>query len=257
MFEGGLSDVHLIKSVSVTAQKQSSPHLIILFTSSLIVIASVWNPPGCTWLFIVFLLDSFVFQERHVSSKVKLLGEGRKCSYHRRGKLLFFQHRHRITASLVADAPHPHRNKPQKPFYLLSFIHCQSQTFHFILARYRAHLSSTIINESWNGNGKKICANNIFKSKISVIHFAFSVGLSIGEQISLPLIVTKGGSGIFTLLLPSFTLGRHHPQRVVSCSCCSPTFVCCFLIVVFRMKLYLQRQVLIVVAGSCVDLCHS
>lgn len=124
MFGGGLSDVHLIKSVSVTVQKQSSLHLIILFTSSLIVIASVWNPPGCTWLFIVFLLGSFVFQERHVSSKVKLLGEGRKCSYHRRGKLLFFQHRRRITASLVADAPHPHRYKPQKPFYLLSFIHC-------------------------------------------------------------------------------------------------------------------------------------
>lgn len=131
MFGGGLSDVHPIKSVPVTVQKQPSLHLIILFTSSLIVIASVWNPPGCTWLFIVFLLDSFVFQERHVSSKVKLLGEGRKCSYHHRGKLLlFFQHSHRITASLVADAPHPHRNKPQNPFYLFHPLLVSNISFH-------------------------------------------------------------------------------------------------------------------------------
>lgn len=33
--------------------------------------------------------------------------------------------------------------------------------------------------------------SDIFKSKISVIHFAFSVSLSIEEQINLPLVMTK------------------------------------------------------------------
>lgn len=90
MFGGGLSDVHLIKSVSATVQKQSYLHLIILFTSSLIVIASVWNPPGCTWLFIVFLLDSFVFQERHASSKVKMTRGGEEMQLSPSWQIIIF-----------------------------------------------------------------------------------------------------------------------------------------------------------------------